>query len=532
MKLFQSKSVFYCSLSFLGLLILLCHSCEKPESGTAGAVDTAIKPIPQDQIETKRPEAKQPETKPAPQEQVEKTPEGESIVKAPADQPNIVAKIGEYIFTKEELQKRLMMKLRPAYGEYSKQDKPADAKTVLLDMIAEKAMVIDARSLNYLEDETIQKLLKRFRQRKLATLLLEARLQGKLTITEAEIDEKIKANPKLSRTQAQATVQRAKANKLLGQYYGELCKKLHVQKLSDNFSKAAQIHQRLLLYPKEPRRMKLIRINQVQNELTPEEKGIVLATYDNGKLTLKDWFDALCEIGPPSRPRDLHTPKGVERLLDRALRIPIFVAEAESLGLDKDENLLKQIKAQEDMRLLGKAMREKHNAVTDPNEKEIIAYFEKNKEVFGIQKALKIDQIWCQDLKTAQKVKGELTSGKDFEAVRKEYSLQKKASPFKAFERGEGMFFKDLWKGDPNEIVGPVKGFYLDGIKWRIVKILEKTPGKVKEYSSDMKSTVASNMREEQRTAIMQNYRTELLEKYSYEIYADRIKDINPLDIP
>ena len=524
MKLFRSKTASgtFAScfgLCFLGLLILLCHSCETTESGVAGAVNTSSKPT---TIETKRPEAK-----PA---VVEQKPPVPAVLQVPS---NIVAEIGVYVITKEELRMRLMKELRPRYGEYSNQTEPVDAKTVLLQMIAEKAMVMDARKQNYLQDETIQTSLKQFKEEKLAQLLLAGYLKGKITVTTAEIEEKIKTNPKLSRAQAQEMVGRAKANKLLSQYYKELYKKLQVQKVSRNFPKAAQIHQRLLLRPKEPRRMRFIRIRQVKNELTPEEKNIVLATYDAGKVTLKDWFDTLFDIGPPSRPRDLHTPQGVERLLERALRTPVFVSEAESLGLNKDENLLKQIKEEEDSELLSKVTRDRVTAISGPiPEEEIVAYFEKNKEAFGTPKTLKINQIWCQDLKTAQKVKAELDGGKDFESVRQKYSLQKKAYTLNTSPRSEGIFFRDLWKGDPNEIVGPVKGFYNQEVKWRIVKILEKTPGKVTEYSSSMKSQIEMRMLGEQRNATLEKYRRELLEKYSYEIYAERIKDIDPLDIP
>ena len=96
----------------------------------------------------------------------------------------------------------------------------------------------------------------------------------------------------------------------------------------------------------------------------------------------------------------------------------------------------------------------------------------------------------------------------------------------------EGMFFKDLWNGEPNEVVGPVKGFHAGGVKWRIVKILEKKPGTVTEYSVDIKKNIELKMLEKQRNATLEKYRQELLEKYSYEIYAERIRDIDPLDIP
>ncbi len=217
------------SLCFLGLLILLCHSCDTAEPV---AIDTAS-PLRADQErintkqpeakqpETKQPETKRPETKPAVTEQ---KPKEQPIVKTPAEagvNSNIVAKIGDYVITREELEKRIISELQPDYGQYQQQAEPVNAKTVLLKMIAEKAMVMDARKLNYLEDEIIQALLKQFKQRKLTRLLLASYLKGKITVTEAEIDEKIKTNPKLSRAQAQTTLGRAKANRLLSEYYRE-----------------------------------------------------------------------------------------------------------------------------------------------------------------------------------------------------------------------------------------------------------------------------------------------------------------------
>jgi hypothetical protein len=212
--------------------------------------------------------------------------------------------------------------------------------------------------------------------------------------------------------------------------------------------------------------------------------------------------------------------------------MPLLVSEAKALRLDKDQDLLKQVRDYEDRRLLSEAQSAKRKELKEPATEQIIAYFGKNKEAFGTSKSLKIDLIWCQDLKTAKLARAALDSGEDFEKVRQQYSLEKQGKPFTTHPSSEGLFWKDLWAGDPNSIVGPVKGFYRQGISWRIVKILEKTPGKEQPYSSNMEQQIKSRLMNEQFKALLAQYGKELLGKHPHQIYDDRIKDIDPLDIP
>lgn len=454
-------------------------------------------------------------------------------IKSAAEQSTIVGRIAYYTITREELEKRLMTELHPYdYENNSGQAEPADAKSVLMKMIAEKAMVIEARAQGYLNKEDIRSSVKRFKERRLVNLLLQKYIQGKVTVTENEIKQRMQADPKLDEARAKALIERTKTNKILDRYYSRIYAKSGVRKLNQNFPKVIKLHDRLLRNPKQPRKASWIQTSQVREELTQSEKDIVLARYNSGKITLKDWFDALCEIVPPRRPRDLNTPQGVNNLLERALRMPLLVSEAESLGLDRDQEMLTQVRDYEDRRLLSETRTVKYKEVTEPTTEQIIAYFGQNKESFGTSKSLKIDLIWCQDLKTAKQARAALDSGKDFESVRQQYSPQKEGKPFNTHPGSEGLFWKDLWAGDPNQIIGPVKGFYRQGISWRIVKILEKTPGQVKQYSSDMDSRIRSRIMSERSKALITRYGNELLKKYPYQIYADRIKDIDPLNIP
>jgi len=454
-------------------------------------------------------------------------------VRAAAGPSTVVAKIGSYHITREELEKRFMMALRPGdYDSYDEQAEPPTVKGTLEEMIAEKAIVIEARKEGGLDDERNRGLAKRFRDKRLANLLYQTYLQDKVSASDSEIAQKMKADPKLDKARAKAAIERGKGKGLWDQYYSEINKRRNVKKLSENYPTAVQAHHRLLYRPKKARSVGFIRNSQVKEELTPQEEKTVLATFDKGQITLEDWFVALCDIVPPRRPRNMKDTKVVEQLLDSALQMPLLVVEAESLGLDKNEELLKQVRDYEDRMLLGSAKQAQYKDAKEPTAEEKTAYFNKNKEKFATSESLKIDLIWCDDLAKAKKVKAELDEGEDFEKVKQEYSLEQQLKPFTTRPGSEGLFWKDLEAGDPNEIVGPVKGFYRQGIKWRIVKILEKKPGTPKEYAANMDPQIKDKIMTEQRDALLARYSKELLRKYTYQIYLDRIKDIDPLDIP
>ncbi|HLB75264.1 MAG TPA: peptidyl-prolyl cis-trans isomerase [Sedimentisphaerales bacterium] len=497
-------------------------------------------------------DTKQPEVKPAGERASNSTPQAETpipeippeaLIAAQTD-ANIVALISDYIIKKDELEEELIRELQPYDYDPPSADslksEPADANEVLTRMAAEKAMIMEGRKNGVLGTEMIFNTVKQFRERQLVNHLMQGQVAGRLTVSEAEIAEKMKvrlgtagaADPKLDRDKAESAVKRAKANTIMSTYYDELYKKSDVKKATANFTKAAEIHHRLLLRPIAKRDVGFIRNSQIKNELTEAEKNIVMATFNGGKVTLKDWFETINEIAPPSRPRDLNTEAGVDRLLERALRTPVLVAEAIRLRLDENETLKKQVREYEDMNLLGDARQRAGKQVSEPNAAQIKAYFDEHKDEFRQGQKLKVDQIWCEQLKAAQTVKAELDEGKDFASVKQAHSLDKEGKISDIYPGAEAYFWPELWKGDPNTVVGPVKGMYRNEFKWRVVKILEKHPGTIPEFSEKSTDRVKRTMQSKQRRAALEQYHRELLKKYTHKIYADRIKDINPLDIP
>jgi hypothetical protein len=448
-------------------------------------------------------------------------------------QPQVVGKIGDYLITKDEFKQRLAQEIRPQREEYVVSQELPTPLAVLRTMLAEKAMIMEARQRGYLDDEAMSSSIERYRQRLLVNLCANDFVMANVPVTEAEIAKERQTDPNLTREQAELKVRRVKAPPVIKAFYAQMQQKHKLEKVKENFSKAAEIHQRLLLHPAKPRGRTVFWITnkQIREELTDAEKNLVLARYSSGQFTLYDWFKALSSMAPPGRPKDLGQPQGVEKLLDRALPSVIWAAEAVARGYDKNEKLLQQVKAREDMQLLGKIKGEKYREVPEPNEAEMKAFFEAHQEQFATSATLKVEQVWCPDLQSAQEARKMLVQGASLEAVNKAHGLAEQSKPYNVYPSGEGIFWDELWKTEPNGVAGPLKGFYQTGIKWRVARVLEKTPPVPKPYGDDIKNQVKSAVMTQRRQKMFAAYETELLEKYPHEIYADKIKDIDPLEV-
>jgi peptidylprolyl isomerase len=449
------------------------------------------------------------------------------------DTAAVVARLGDYTILRKELEERLVRDLRPGEEEFPAPIKPVTAAGTLRGMLAEKAMSLEGRKLGYLKDETIRPGIEEFEQQQMARTLLDRQFRDRLKPEAADVDRALKANPKLTRDQATMVARQALAMRLFDAFYNELTQKFHLKKVSEHFAQAAKIHERLLQRPVKPRGPSEFWIlnQQIQDDLTEEERNLVLATYDGGQFTLKDWLLVICNMAPPRRPQDLSTPAGVEKLLNGALRLPLLVAEAKARGYDKDEEVRSAVRRLEDQQLFAKIRAEKIKGIREPTAEQIKAYFEKNQERFAQAATVKISQIWCESLEAAQKVKAALAGGNDFETAKKVHSLQKEETPHLVTAASEGLFWAELWKADPNQIVGPLRGFYGSGLKWRMVKILEKTSAKAQPYSERLANSIKWTLLADQQQRVLEEYRAELLKKYPYEIFGERIKDMDPLEI-
>jgi hypothetical protein len=244
-------------------------------------------------------------------------------------------------------------------------------------------MIMEGRKNDLLQVEPQRTILEKYETKLLSGLLINSRLEGRIEVTDAQVRQEIDSQAGLDETRARAILQRRQAAAVFDEYYASVYPKYEVNKKTENFGKAAETHQRLLNNPLQPRTIHFIKAVQVREQLSQDEKDLVLASYKGGVLTLKDWFEFLCDMSPPSRPKDLGTARGVENLLDRAIKAPILAAEARFLGFDKDPEFLSRLNQRRESMLLSAVRQERLNEIAEPTAEQIKAYFEEHPEEFA-----------------------------------------------------------------------------------------------------------------------------------------------------
>jgi len=93
------------------------------------------------------------------------------------------------------------------------------------------------------------------------------------------------------------------------------------------------------------------------------------------------------------------------------------------------------------------------------------------------------------------------------------------------------VFWAQLAKSEPNQVLGPIPGFYGNGAKWRLIKVHEVIPAKTQDYSEQIASSAKWMLFGEERRRAVEAMEKELLEKYPHEVYSDRIRDLDPVEI-
>ncbi len=444
----------------------------------------------------------------------------------------VIAHVADQVITGAELRQRLVREMGPARDLLFPEKITTEPLQIAELLVREKAVALEARAEGLLDDPDISWTLEKTRNRLLINYFVEKVVRPTVTVTDKMVSDQLARSPKMTPAQARSRAETQVIREQLNVLIKGLVTTLNVQVRQDNLATAATLYAKLLRQPKmkRARNMAWILKAQMLTELTSEQASLKLIEFEGGAITLIDFMKIVHGMVPVKRPKDLVESKGVEKVVTASVGGALLEAHIESLGLHKDPMVAGEIRRGEDKRLMDLAVSRKMKPVKSPTAEEVKAEFEKIKDKLKPKDQVKMLTIWCQDHDAAVKARSTVDQGRSFEDVIEEMSLDpKRVTANSVMESSETVFWPQLWSAEPNQVMGPMQGFFRGNVVWRVIKVLEKNPGDRVPAESQYSEAIRSQLYRQRKEAILKPYQEELLKKYSHKIFESRVNAFNPL---
>ena len=438
-----------------------------------------------------------------------------------------IAKVGDLEVTGQELRAEIASSLQPNARHFRPNTEPVEAKAVLMKLIGDRALVLDARRQGMLNEGSAPDRLRRYQLKLLVEALAHTVVPTMPEVTDDELTEFIKKNPKATPEQATAKLATDKARAIMEEFYQDLAKTRNYQVDSRNCALGAKVYERLLKQPVKERRQFWVQNYQFDEEATEQEKALVLAQWDGGKFTLADFFDALTQVAPPGRPKELVTAKGFESYLANIVRRPVLQTEALSRQLDQQPEVAKDIRVFEDRLLMSAVRRQASNEIGEFSEEDLRGYYNLTIGQEDLMTRVKVDVIWCKTRDLAQKAKDAVDAGTDFNEVQATYTLDEKPRTQTQIPQSMGLFWSSLQGAQAGDVVGPVLGHRNRALAWRVMRVVEVEKQDYPGFDK-VKSRLQEEMHQQRQNELLNQKRAKLLAEMPYEILTAQPEVFDP----
>jgi len=245
----------------------------------------------------------------------------------------------------------------------------------------------------------------------------------------------------------------------------------------------------------------------------------ILASFGEQTITLGQ-FNQLWEQIPENYKSQLTK----SNVLDQMISEKLLIQEAKNIGLEKDKDVLEQIKKISEQILVQAFLQKEILDKIQVNDGEVEEYYKKNQDKFTEKEQVHLFNILVETEEKAQEILTELKTGKDFSEIAKENSIGPSASQggdLGYLSKGtiipeiEDIVFA-LEVGELSQVVKTNFGFH-------VLKITDKKPERVKtleEVKEDIRQTLLSDKQKE----AFDNLIEELKSKVEIQINEEALK--------
>lgn len=264
------------------------------------------------------------------------------------------------------------------------------------------------------------------------------------------------------------------------------------------------------------------------DEETAMDENKVIAKYEGGEITLKEFNEELEKV-PPMSKRQFEGAKGRKDFLDRLVTNELMYKHAQELDLENDEEVIKQLEDLKMRVILRRYYDTEIQQKASLTEDEMREYYEENKDTFVDEKKIKVRQIVTETEEEAQAIKQQLADGADFEELAKTESIDEptaKRGGVMGFLSEKNNYIPYVGKSndfkeaafalEKNVISDPIetsKGFH-------VIEVIEVQEHRQKPFD-EVRTEIESTLQPELVRNRIESLTTDLKEKYDYVYYEE-----------
>ena len=213
-----------------------------------------------------------------------------------------------------------------------------------------------------------------------------------------------------------------------------------------------------------------------------------------------------------------NTPQGKKMIVDDMISMRLYALDAEAQKLDETPDFQAQLAAVRRTLLAQASIRKAIEGLT-VNEDEAKKFYDDNPQMFKLPERVRARHILVSDDETLAKVQDALKSGKSFDVVAKEFSIDP-GSAQNGGDLGEfprGVMVPEFEKAafelkNPGDVSEPVKTQF----GWHIIKLEERIPESPAPFEQ-VKQRIMQELRDQKTQELLQKRAKELESVYKVE---------------
>lgn len=246
----------------------------------------------------------------------------------------------------------------------------------------------------------------------------------------------------------------------------------------------------------------------------PRDLDKPLLTYDNKTISIKDFSDLYDRAAFFKRPRRQFRLGDIRKFLTEVVMNELITIELEETGVENEPEVAQWLQSKKEQFMVDKLYQDLVDGQTELSDADTRSYYDDNLEQFRRPEERRFFALVAGDRASAVRARTQLIEGRNFEAIRREFSVPEEALTLGLHDRfyPEGQQAEVDAHGFTLERVGDVSNVFETSDGWTVLKLVERRPDRILPYDdakSDIKHMLKTIRNEERLNELLAKWRSE-----------------------